>query len=205
MSPTEALALLSPAPALRHPNPKTAPIKSPQRTSSGLLRHAPPRSYPSLRLGIHWADLGCGSGLFTLALATLLQPGSTIYAVDRQPKIRSQITPNQITIERIETDFVKHPLPLRDLDGILMANSLHYVKDKPTLIRTLRAANLRPQPAFLIIEYDTDRPTPVWVPYPISFTSLANLFHAAGYSTITCLADHPSIYNRNKIYSAYIE
>ncbi len=85
-----------------------------------------------------------------------------------------------------------------------MANSLHYVKDKPTLIRTLRAANLRPQHAFLIIEYDTDRPTPIWMPYPVSFTSLQTLFHTAGYSTIIRLAGHPSIYNRNAIYSAYI-
>jgi ubiquinone/menaquinone biosynthesis C-methylase UbiE len=165
-----------------------------------LLSPAPVKSrFPS-----RWADLGCGSGLFTLALATLLQPGSTIYAVDRQPKIRPQTTPNHVSIEPVKTDFAKIPLPFRDLDGILMANSLHYVKDKPTLIRSLRAVTLRPQHAFLIIEYDTDRATPIWVPHPVSYAGLTPLFNAAGYSTITRLADHPSIYNRNKIYSAYI-
>jgi SAM-dependent methyltransferase len=151
-----------------------------------------------------WADLGCGSGLFTLALASLLQSGSTVYAVDRQPKIRPQLTPNQVSIDPVKTDFVKNALPFRDLDGILMANSLHYVKDKPTLVRNLRTANLRRQHALLIIEYDTDRPTPVWVPYPVSFASLQMFFHNAGYSTIIRLADHPSIYHRNAIYSAYI-
>ena len=30
-----------------------------------------------------WADLGCGDGTFTLALASLLPAGSTIYAVDQ--------------------------------------------------------------------------------------------------------------------------
>ena len=30
-----------------------------------------------------WADLGCGSGLFTRALAGLLYTGSTIYAIDK--------------------------------------------------------------------------------------------------------------------------
>jgi ubiquinone/menaquinone biosynthesis C-methylase UbiE len=173
MSPTDAIALLSPAP----------------------LNFAQPS---------RWADLGCGTGLFTLALATLLQPGSTIFAIDRQPKVRPQITPNQVRIEPVGIDFVKHPLNFHDLDGILMANSLHYVKDKATLIRTLRAANLRQKRAILIIEYDTDRSTPIWVTYPMSFKSLQNFAHIAGYSTITRLADHPSIYNRNKIYSAYI-
>ena len=30
-----------------------------------------------------WADLGCGSGTFTMALASLLALDSTIYAVDK--------------------------------------------------------------------------------------------------------------------------
>jgi SAM-dependent methyltransferase len=185
MSPFEALALLQAAPAFRHPV-----IQPPAVDSS---------TNPA-----RWADLGCGSGLFTLALASLLPAASTVYAIDRYPAIRSQLTPNQVSIQPKKADFVKQNLPTLDLDGVLMANSLHYVKDKPTLIRTLRAANLRPQHAFLIIEYDTDRPTPIWMPYPVSFTSLQTLFHTAGYSTIIHLSAHPYIYNRNAIYSAYI-
>ena len=34
--------------------------------------------------------------------------------------------------------------------------------------------------------------------------SLQTLFHADGYSTIIRLADRPSVYNRNAIYSAFI-
>jgi ubiquinone/menaquinone biosynthesis C-methylase UbiE len=184
MTSAEALTLLSPALTHRDPGPQPSPLKS--------------------HFSTRWADLGCGSGLFTLALATLLKSGSTIYAVDRQPKIRPQTTPNHVAIEPVKADFAKIPLPVRDLDGILMANSLHYVKDKPALIRTLRAVTLRPQHAFLIIEYDTDRATPIWVPYPVSYANLGPLFLDAGYSSITRLADRPSIYNRNKIYSAYI-
>jgi len=29
-----------------------------------------------------WCDLGCGEGVFTMALASLLAPGSSIHAVD---------------------------------------------------------------------------------------------------------------------------
>lgn len=36
---------------------------------------------------VRWADLGCGSGTFTLALAGLLPSGSTIDAIDLRPGI----------------------------------------------------------------------------------------------------------------------
>ena len=62
-----------------------------------------------------WADLGCGSGLFTLTLASLLQPGSTVYAVDRHPAIEQQSTPNQVSIQPQKNDFVKKDLGLRQL------------------------------------------------------------------------------------------
>jgi ubiquinone/menaquinone biosynthesis C-methylase UbiE len=185
MSPSQALALLSPAFPDANPSPPTAPAPSPSR----------------------WADLGSGSGLFTTALASLLPPHSTIYAIDRNPSPATRATPSTpttVSIQSIKADFVKTTLPLPELDGILMANSLHYVRDKTALIRNLQRNNLRPRHNFIIIEYDTDRPTPIWVPYPISFTTLQTLFKDLGYQTITRLAEQPSVYNRNLIYSALI-
>jgi len=160
---------------------------------------------PSLHLlqPTRWADLGCGSGLFTFALAGILQPGSTIYAVDQKVSLKQQLTPNQITIRPIKADFEKQDLGLCDLDGILMANSFHYIKDKRALLQGLKPL-LRPKHFLLIIEYDTDQPVPTWVPYPLSFSALQSFFHAAGYSSITRLADRPSIYNNNNLYSALI-
>jgi precorrin-6B methylase 2 len=38
-----------------------------------------------------WCDLGCGTGTFTLALATLLPPSSVIYAIDKDEKSLSRI------------------------------------------------------------------------------------------------------------------
>ena len=184
MSPSEAIALLSPAWSKNHRTGNVGVEKS----------SAPTR----------WADLGCGSGLFTLALTSFLPPGSKVYAIDRQPKIHTQTTPNQVSIERTKADFVEETLSVQDLDGILMANSLHYVKDKLALIRTLQSTNLRSEHAFLIVEYDTDRPIQPWVPYPMSFLAAAELFKGAGYTTITRLADHPSVYNRSTMYSAFV-
>ncbi|HEY0608293.1 MAG TPA: class I SAM-dependent methyltransferase [Chitinophaga sp.] len=147
-----------------------------------------------------WADLGCGSGLFSRALAGLLQAGSTVYAVDKEPvRLESK---NGVTIKPLQLDFVASELPLQNLDGILMANSLHYVKDQHAFIKKA-GSYLKAGGSFLIIEYDTDKANP-WVPYPLSYHSLLKLFHRAGYPNITRLHEHASIYGRANIYSVLI-
>jgi ubiquinone/menaquinone biosynthesis C-methylase UbiE len=150
-----------------------------------------------------WADLGCGSGLFTLTLAGMLQPGSTVYAIDRHPDIAQQLTANQVSIQPLKTDFVKKDPGIRDLDGILMANSFHYVKDKPALLKSLQAV-LRPTHFFLIVEYDRTQPVPIWVPYPLGFAALQSLFHGAGYATITRLGQMPSAFGGSNLFAALI-
>jgi SAM-dependent methyltransferase len=150
-----------------------------------------------------WADLGCGSGLFTRALAQRLTKGSTIYAIDTKPQLQQQTTPGGVTLLPLNKDFEKDNLNIYGLDGILMANSLHYIKDKPALIRQLQK-NMQPQGPFLIIEYDTDQPVPAWVPYPLSFSSLQSLFHSAGYRQIKKIGERPSVYGRANIYAAFI-
>src|SRR5690349_16164864 len=79
----------------------------------------------------NWADLGCGSGTFTTALAHYLQPGSMIYAVDKEISADLKIpVPAGIQVKTQEIDFVKEELPFEQLDGIVMANALHYVKEQ---------------------------------------------------------------------------
>jgi len=149
-----------------------------------------------------WADLGCGSGLFTTALAQLLPSGSTVYGVDTNPTVRRQAPSSDrpASIIPVRADFVKDPLTLPLLDGILMANSLHYVKDKPALIQKLRSYMQEESP-FLVVEYDTGQPVPIWVPYPISYHSLTRLFK--DYTTQK-LGERPSAYGRANMYAALV-
>ncbi|HEX9509845.1 MAG TPA: class I SAM-dependent methyltransferase [Puia sp.] len=151
----------------------------------------------------HWADLGCGTGLFTQALSRLLQPGSSIHGIDNHPSLKRQTTPNGIGLIPLQLDFVTDDWRLQHLDGILMANSLHYVKDKGAFL-SKASAFLQPEASFLIVEYDTDTPVPTWVPYPVSFSSLKELFTHAGYTSIQRLAERPSIYGGGNIYAALI-
>jgi hypothetical protein len=188
----QALDLISPA----------APfLASAHTAATGSLDQASPASSPAhtpAKGSPVWADLGCGSGLFTIALAQLLPANSTVYAIDTHPTVRQQDSPTSII--PIRADFIKDSLELPTLHGILMANSLHYVKDKPALIQKLRSYMHRQSP-FLIVEYDTDKPVLVWVPYPISYDSLLPLFK--DYS-IQKLGERPSAYGRANMYAALI-
>jgi hypothetical protein len=55
---------------------------------------------------------------------------------------------------------------------------------------------------FLIVEYDTVSSNP-WVPYPVNYQNLLQLFTGLGYSTITKLAEVPSRFG-GSMYSALI-
>ncbi|WP_276502342.1 methyltransferase domain-containing protein [Terrimonas pollutisoli] len=160
---------------------------------------------PQLKNRNRWADLGCGNGLFTKALAHLIDPGGIIYCVDTNQSSFNEIPDqyNEQVIEKVQADFVKDDLPVENLTGILMANSLHYVKDKATFFKKLNKY-LQKDHYFIIVEYDTSVANR-WVPYPLNFQSLLNLFMATDKYSVTKLNEHLSIYNNGKMYAALID
>lgn len=145
-----------------------------------------------------WADLGCGTGTFTQALATLLDDGGKIYAVDKE---HQQIKPSVMfstDLQVIKLDFVREALPFTNLDGILMANSLHYVKDKITFVGGL-VNYLKPSGQLLIVEYDTENKNQ-WVPYPIRFETLVKTF-SSRFTHIIKIGERNSIYRQGRMYA----
>ncbi|HMH34801.1 MAG TPA: class I SAM-dependent methyltransferase [Puia sp.] len=169
-------------------------IKNPPQGSANIFLADKP---------VKWADLGCGTGLFTLALAELLPHGSTIYAIDEHADALKKIPDNsRHYIIKIRANFIDDDLRLESLDGLLMANSLHFVKDKTAFIQKM-SSMLAPNASILLVEYDTDKPNP-WVPYPISFLSLKNLFEKLSFGPVQKLNEVPSKFNRSLIYSAHV-
>jgi SAM-dependent methyltransferase len=157
----------------------------------GIFPHSSPQT---------WADLGAGNGLFSEALLSILLPGSTIHAVDlhKQPNLQ-----HHPPIIFHQADFVKDKLPLPTLDGILMANSLHYVKEQVACIQQLKTYLRNYAGVFILIEYDTERGNQ-WVPYPVSFARAQTIFGNAGFSKIEKIGERPSMYRRDSIYAALI-
>lgn len=132
-----------------------------------------------------WADVGAGEGAFTLALADLLGPGARIIAVDRD---RRALETNAravaarfpaVMLEPRVADLTV-PLDLPPLDGLVAANSLHYVPhDRQVEVVRRLAGYVRPGGAFIVVEYDADRGNP-WVPHPFSAVAWERLAAAAG-------------------------
>ncbi|WP_199750470.1 class I SAM-dependent methyltransferase [Gynurincola endophyticus] len=151
---------------------------------------------------MQWADLGCGSGLFTTALSYLLPVKSHVKGVDKELQRFFDEPRPGVSLDFLKADFQKDRLLLPPLDGLLMANSLHYVKDKQVLLQKLRQ-HLKPQHHWLIVEYDTQVPNP-WVPYPIQFNALKELFLEMNYSEIHYLRHISSRYGHGNIYACII-
>jgi ubiquinone/menaquinone biosynthesis C-methylase UbiE len=144
-----------------------------------------------------WADIGAGNGAFTLALADLLGPGGRIVAVDRDAgallengRLVAGRFP-EVTVQTVVADLTR-PLVLPELDGLVAANSLHYVaRDRQVAVVAELARHLRPGGRFVVVEYDADHGNP-WVPHPFSYPSWERLAAAAGLTETRQLGRLPS-------------
>ncbi len=144
-----------------------------------------------------WADLGSGDGAFTLALRDLAGKDATIYSIDKdqhrletQQKQFKKLFP-KTSIIYIQQDFtIDLHLPM--LDGILMANSLHYIEEKDQFIENIKNF-LKPNGKLLIVEYNIDDGN-TWVPHPLSYSSFASYISKMGFSDVELLEKIPSSY-----------
>jgi ubiquinone/menaquinone biosynthesis C-methylase UbiE len=140
-----------------------------------------------------WADLGAGTGAFTLALAELLGPGGEVIAVDRDRgalrELERAVRPGGAAVRTLGADFTR-PLDLAPLDGVVMANSLHFVRDKAPVLGLVHAM-LKRSGRLLLVEYDADRGN-AWVPYPMSFEIWRAFADANGFNGTHKLASVPS-------------
>lgn len=167
-----------------------------------LIRDAVPQS------GGVWADLGAGSGTFSRALAELLGPGGVVHAVDRDARtvaaLRATPSPTSVAadITVTQADFTK-ALSLGVLDGILMANALHFVPHAHQAELLVRlTGRLAPTGRIVLVEYDRDEGNP-WVPYPVSMAALARLAHLATLTAPIETAHKPSTFG-GALYCAWM-
>ena len=168
------------------------------RDHVGLIREGVQGGGPA------WADLGSGEGAFTLALADLLGPTGSIQSIDRDRRALDaqaralQRTFPAVRVTNVVADFTR-PLELPQLDGIVMANSLHFQRDKLAVLRLVHGY-LRPEGRIVLVEYESDHGNH-WVPYPLSFGTWATMAAEAGFRDTKRLASVPSRF-LGSIYSA---
>ena len=152
-----------------------------------------------------WADIGAGTGLFTEALIEILESGKVI-ALDKSPHSLYEIGNKQsvigkkISLEIVEADF-HQPLHLPPLNGIIMANALHYAKDHTTVLKNV-LTSLKTEGTFILIEYDTNTPNNPWVPNPVSFERFKVLCEKVGLQEPVTIGTKKSIYRDGEMYIA---
>lgn len=151
-----------------------------------------------------WADFGSGSGAFTLALADCLGPGGQITSIDKsQHALREQEQAMngrfpQTHVTYLTADYTR-PLDLPPLDGILIANALHFQRHKDGVVQQLYSY-LRPGGQLIVVEYNVDRGN-MWVPHPFSFPTWQTIASRNGFVETRKLNTRPSRF-LGEIYSA---
>lgn len=153
-----------------------------------------------------WAELGSGSGTFTLALVELIGPLGRIYSVDKNKAalqdqardIQKRFPGDKPKIQYLNTDYTL-PLSLPSLNGVVIANSLHFHQDKIAVLELIHDY-LLPRGCLILVEYNSDQGN-TWVPYPVSFSSWRSLAAEVGFERTRLLERVTSSF-MGEVYSA---
>ena len=167
-----------------------------------IRRGIPPAD--SAAPGCTWADFGSGRGAFTLALAELIQPGGTIFSIDKdESALKIQKQQMRARFPEVQVNYLKasytHRLELPALDGIVAANTLHFIRDKKPVLDLL-FSYLKPHGRMILVEYNIENGNYA-VPYPLPYKAWERLAKAIGFASTQLLATRPSHFLR-EIYSA---
>jgi SAM-dependent methyltransferase len=149
----------------------------------------------AFREGEKVADIGAGSGYFTVRIAKAVGPTGTVLAHDISPQMLDFLE-ERIKAEQLQNVILKKVerddplLPEADLNTILMVDTIHYIKERTAYAEKLREG-LAPGGRLVIIDYRVkpfeERP---WGPPPeqqIPKDQLNEEIEAAGFKRT---ADH---------------
>ena len=151
-----------------------------------------------------WADFGSGRGAFTLALADLLHPQAEIFSIDKkrgklkQQRRRMDDRFPRHNVQYVVGDFTRE-LDLPPLDGLVIANALHFQQEKDPVLQLLHDY-LHPGGTLILVEYNADRGNR-WVPHPLSYKNWERLAETHGFRDTQLLGTKPSTF-LGEIYAA---
>lgn len=114
----------------------------------------------AVKPGERVADIGAGSGYFTLRLAQAVGDGGHVWALDIRQEMLDYIAGKLREAQLTNVELKQVPpddpqLPAGGIDTIVMVDTMHYVKDREDYARKLRAA-LAPGGRVVVIDFRYD-------------------------------------------------
>jgi ubiquinone/menaquinone biosynthesis C-methylase UbiE len=150
-----------------------------------------------LEPGMAVADIGAGTGYFTLPLAAVLGPLGKVVAVDLQPEMLARLlarVPPGATIELVQADAAHTTLPSASQDLVFTANVWHELDD-PRLALAEFARLLRPGGRVAVLDWRVDVEQPPGPPleHRVRETRIVAQLHELGCSAVA--AGHVGTYS----------
>ena len=134
-------------------------LESPQRVAGLKINET--IAALKLKPGQVVADIGAGTGLFTLPLASALKPSGKVYAVDIDQKLIDHITEKagetgmNNYIQGVLGGFTDPNLPV-DVDLAFIYDVLHHIDNRAAYLKTL-AMYLKPGGRIAVIDFKTNQ------------------------------------------------
>jgi ubiquinone/menaquinone biosynthesis C-methylase UbiE len=133
------------------------------------------------------ADLGAGTGYFTMRLAAAV-PRGTVYAVDIEPSMLEHIRtraeralPTNVVTVRAAAASPNLPAPV---DVVLIVNTYHHLPDRVAYFTSLRRS-LTAAGRVAVVDYHRDSPSGPPPAFRFEASQIEEEMQAAGYRTAT--------------------
>lgn len=164
-------------------------MESPER----LARLDPPAMIARLGLqhGMHVADLGAGTGVFTVEMAKAVGPTGRVFALDQSAEmldvLRSKPFPPSVRVMHVD---LHHDLPMPEgsLDCCFIAFVLHEINGPEHMLEQMHHV-LKHGGKVAVLEFRDDAPEGNGPPPPrrIGITKLTEMLAAQGFETAEVL------------------
>jgi ubiquinone/menaquinone biosynthesis C-methylase UbiE len=115
-----------------------------------------------LRPGMVVADVGAGTGYFSLKIARRVGPGGKVYANDIQPEMLEKLRANAqreklANIETVLGSEADPKLPAGKIDIVLLVDVYHEFSQPQEMLQHIRAS-LKPDGRLILLEYRKEDP-----------------------------------------------
>lgn len=139
-----------------------------------------------IRAGMTVADIGAGTGYFSLRMARRVGPNGKVYANDLQPEMLRRLRDNAAkaglgNIETVLGDIADPKLPQDRMDLVLLVDVYHEFSEPQQMLRKIRSI-LKADGRLVLLEYRKEDPSvPIRLEHKMTVTEVRRELEAEGF------------------------